>query len=140
MDFGAAALCHLTAGRAERDLITALNALPRGPVLEAPLAIARLVAQAQDEEARGELPLPQSPGLALSYAEALPFATHCTPTENGADLVIKTTTPAARRPVVRLHLSEEFTAFLNALLAKTLVPDTAASRLGGAGAGLTDND
>jgi hypothetical protein len=40
----------------------------------------------------------------------------------------------------RVYISDENMAKWQALAAKTYVPETEQSRLGGAGAGLTDND
>lgn len=140
-EFGRAAVFHLKAGRVEDDLWRAIEALPSGPIIALPLALTRLIEKAQDGQiAEGLLRCDPAPLLALSYAEALPMKNSAKAVETGASVSIETTVPAPRAAVERLTLSESFVAFLNDNLAKTLVPDTAASRAGGAGAGLSDND
>jgi hypothetical protein len=48
--------------------------------------------------------------------------------------------PATRRALSRIDLTDDIYAEWNALAARLLVPESDASRLSGAGAGLTDND
>lgn len=138
--FGKAAVCHLVAGRSEDDLTRALDALPNGPVLTLPLDLSRLLETAHEGIAKGGLVCVKAPKLAQSYADALPFDTVTTPTRTGILLGIYITKPAPRRDVVRVTLTPEFAEILTQLASKTLVPESDASRLAGAGAGLTDND
>ena len=60
---------------------------------------------------------------------------------NGTDLIL---TPASDAPAMpragSVTVSDQLWVFLSDLAAKTYVPATEASRLAGAGAGLTDND
>lgn len=138
--FGRAAVCHLSAGRGEAELRRALGALPQGPIMELPLALARLMETAETGNATGDLSHAQTPQLVQSYVDALPFKHQAQALGGGITVQIDVTQPAPRAAVTRLDPSAAFVAELTALLAKTLVPDTAASRLSGAGAGLQDND
>ncbi|NNE51136.1 MAG: hypothetical protein HKN30_01890 [Sulfitobacter sp.] len=136
--FGRAALCHLAAAREAETLRRALEALPGGPILSLPPAF--IVLQEEAAEAPGaELPAPAAdPALIQSYAEAQPFLT--TVIAASRRLTTDLNTPSPRLPAHRIALPKELAERMQALAARLLVPDTAASRLGGAGAGLTDND
>ncbi|AXI45677.1 hypothetical protein C1J03_06275 [Sulfitobacter sp. SK012] len=132
--FGQAAVQHLCAGRDPQALTRALAALPGGPILDLPLA---LMQQAEAQVVEGGFETKGWDTLARSYVAALPFAA----TLNEKNLLwIDLNTPAKRSPVARCDLPEDLCADWQALAAKTLVPETDASRLGGAGAGLLDND
>ena len=78
--------------------------------------------------------------LVLSFLDAQPFATQANVVPDGIDVTCKVETPAARLPPVRITLPAGLARVMQSHAAKRLVPDTAASRAGGAGAGLTDND
>ena len=135
--FGRAALCHLAADRSATDLMTALDTLPQGPVISLPLAFATLVVtQTHTGTIRAEAPA----DLVRSYAEAQPFATSVS--LEGDDLIatLDTKTPTARATVARIDLPDGLAHLLNTHAAKILVPENAASRSSGAGAGLNDND
>lgn len=138
--FGQAALHHLASGKDPADLVAALNALPGGPILEMPLLLSRLLERSQDGEAQGHL-APAGPlSLMQSYLSAQPFATDVTQNAEGLEVTAFLTRPNAAPVVTRVDLPDDLAGLLNRLAAKTFVPETAASRLSGAGAGLTDND
>ena len=138
--FGRAALCHLSAGRDPGDLSDALDALPKGAILEIPLALSRLIEAAEGDTAKGLLSVSAPPALLLSYAEAQPFEVATEDTPSGLKLTLSLTNPNTPPPVARVELPDAMHAQLNDLAQKTLVPESAASRISGAGAGLTDND
>ena len=134
--FGAAAVVHLCAARDVQALDAALDAVPAGPIMEYPLALAR-IAEAQVEGiAEGAFEV-DAAALARSYIEALPCQASLT-TDHVLHLALNR--PAARRDLPRIELSDEVYARWSALAAKLLVPESDASRISGAGAGLTDND
>ena len=142
IEFGRAALRHLSAGRDPADLVAALAALPGGPILTLPQRLAELVETGGVGEgavASGEIAT-DTPALALSYLEARPFETTATPGAQGIAVRLAVTEPARRTLPQRLALPEEIAARLEALAARTYVPESEASRRAGAGAGLTDND
>lgn len=131
--FGAAAVRHLAQGRDIAALDAALDALPAGPILHVPLDIARI---AEGARARGVLADAQSP-LAQSYVEALRW--HAVLAADGT-LTLDLGRPAVRCALPRFDLPQDVAARWEALAARLLVPESAASRLKGAGAGLSDND
>lgn len=136
-EFGKAALMHLIAGRPAEDIETALAALPTGPILDLPVAIRRTLETAQ--EATATLLLPKEPPapLFLSYLEAQPFAVE----RAGEDqIVLHLKVPAAPMSILRVHPPNWLWAQMSDLARQILVPDTAASRAAGAGAGQIDND
>lgn len=132
--FGQAAVAHLCAGRNPEMLDRALAALPDGPVMALPLNLAR-VCEAPD--ASGPLEDGGWPELAESYVDALP----CAATLNvDGTLTVHLDAPAAPKSQARCEVSEDQIARWADLAARILVPESDASRLAGAGAGLTDND
>ncbi len=135
--FGQATICHLAAGRDPGLLAQALFALPLGPITTLPGALMRVLEEATEDTAKGTLP---ATGLTESYAEAQPFALTSTPTDQGFDITFTLTEPANRTMPARLALPVALTEKMKTLAARTYVPETEASRLSGAGAGLTDND
>lgn len=134
--FGAAALLHLLRGRGVAVLDAALSALPGGPILSYPLEIARIAEQAQEGIAKGQMACAQD-SLARSYAESAPWQASLS--EDGI-LTINLSKPAKRCAITRVDLPEPVYQRWSALAAHLLVPESAASRLSGAGAGLSDND
>lgn len=134
--FGRAAVIHLCADRPADDLISALGALPEGPIMSLPLALAQVL---ETTQCRGPVRC-ASAALAQSYCETLPFAHEISLTPDGMDLCIDLTRPGPRRPVKRVALPADLIALLDDLASRILVPESDASRRGGAGAGLTDND
>ena len=134
--FGAAAVAHLTTGRDVALLDGALAALPDGPILTLPLALAR-IAEVQVEGIATGVINEDEDSLAQSYVAALPCAAAMT---EGGVVHLDLNRPAPRSAVARIDLSEQTYAAWTALAAALLVPESDASRLSGAGAGLTDND
>lgn len=134
--FGAAARWHLGMGQRLEALDQALNALPDGPILTLPLALAQMVEQARGGKYHGPLPVPVC-ALTISYLATLPYAAQM---DAQGLVTLDPTTPAPRQPPVRIDLSDTAYQRWSALAARLLVPESEASRLSGAGAGLTDND
>lgn len=135
--FGRAALCHLSADRPEANLTAALDALPGGPIIALPRFFAQLAEHAVDGMAQGTLVAEE---LNISYAEAQAFDCQTTATSESLTVTMDLTKPAERHTLKRIVLSDAFFYKLENLAAKLLVPESDASRLSGAGAGLTDND
>jgi hypothetical protein len=132
--FGRAALCHLRQGRAADTLRAALEALPEGPVLD----LYRLFLAASLQGEPVEVLCAADPELLQSYAEAQRAMTVYDPASS--TVTTDPTTPAARLPLARLDVPPDLLEDLQTKAARLLVPETAASREGGAGAGLLDND
>lgn len=135
--FGAAATRHLFAHRDARDLLTALAKLPLGPVATLPALVDGLLLL----QTNVEVPKDATKALVESYVEALPFRTQQCEAEN--DLLraqIDTSQPAVPIKCKRLEVPVTVLNALKTLAAKTYVPASDASRIAGAGAGLTDND
>ena len=139
-DFGAAAMRHFQAGRPPQHLRAALQDLPDGVILDLPLALTRIVEGAQGGQARGVVQSDAHTELVQSYLEAQPFAVTASATPAGLVAVCALETPAPRPAALRVTLPGGLARLMTDLAARLLVPDTAASRAGGAGAGLTDND
>lgn len=109
-DFGAALALHLSAGRATHFITSALQD-PNGPIAQMPCRIDALF----DPQESG---CDQFKGLALSYFQASQQV----------------------RAAPRIAIDPELESYLQELAARTYVPASEASRLAGAGAGLSDND
>lgn len=138
--FGAAAALHLGVGRAVDCLDAALAALPGGPIITLPLAIARIAETAQGAPARGDVSGAKA-DLLKSYLAVLPYDARLeVGLENGGTILLDPMRPAARPPVVRLDLDQQTYTAWSALAARILVPESEASRRAGAGAGTSDND
>ena len=138
--FGQVAAVHLGAARPVDALVVALDRLPAGPILDYPLALDRALSAAQSS---GSAPVPLKARDALldSYIEALPFLAHARSMEDGTvTLVVDVAQARPRRQAFRITGCAALVAQMNALAARTFVPEGAASRSAGAGAGLTDND
>lgn len=136
--FGRAALCHLAAGRDPALLRRALDALPGGPILHLPPLFMALAEVALRGEGPRALPGDAPAELLQSYAEAQVFLVRIDAQARQAQAI--PTEPAPPPPASRIALQPELEALLQSLAAKTLVPESEASRRAGAGAGLTDND
>lgn len=134
--FGAAAVVHLTAGRDIAELDAALAALPDGPIIGFPLALTRIAESQAEGIATGVLD-PADGTLGQSYVAALSCAAALT---KDGTVHLDLNRPAPRASVQRIELSEETCTAWTALAAALLVPESDASRLSGAGAGLSDND
>ncbi len=138
--FGAAALCHLIAGRAPESLRTALDELPEGAILRLPLHISMTLEDGEGSEIKGTFDVGTLPDLAESYLEAKPFQTVAMIEGSTLSVTMFPHQPRPRRPVLRVNLPDDLANHMQTLAARLLVPESDASRLSGAGAGLTDND
>ena len=138
--FGAAALCHLIAERETRALSDALDTLPLGPILSAPLALTRLLEAANGEVARKEITCNGFADLMISYLDAQPYETKWEISESILTATLFLKQPRKVGGTARVTLPDDLVPKLRNLAAKTFVPESDASRLSGAGAGLTDND
>lgn len=134
--FGAAAVAHLCAGRSMDVLQAALNALPQGPIITLPLAIARIAERAVEGQSAGRIE-DADPSLVHSYLQALPY--HAQFDAAGA-AQLDLTTAASRTIPQRIDLPVDIYDDWSLRAARLLVPESDASRLSGAGAGLSDND
>lgn len=140
MMFGRAVVCHLARGRDARTLQTALEAAPDGPILTIPLALSRFVETSEGDTATGQMPLCADGDLMLSYAQSQPFAATAKVRDDALDLTLTLTAPNTFNPGPRITLPDDLAGHMQTLAARILVPESEASRLSGAGAGLTDND
>jgi hypothetical protein len=75
--------------------------------------------------------------LAASYVATLPYLAWLSA---GGTLALDLSKPAQRLAVQRIDLPDAAYTEWSALAARLLVPESDASRLSGAGAGLSDND
>lgn len=135
--FGRAAVAFLLAGHDPADLSEALADLPGGPVIALPLEIHRIMETADAGQAAGPFSDQGYPRLAAAYIAVLPFEAHL---DASCRLNMRLDRPANRHASGRIALSDARVAEWSAYAARLLVPETAASRQAGAGAGLTDND
>jgi hypothetical protein len=135
--FGRVALRHLIAGRDIGELTAALAALPHGPVVTLPQLFGELAERALQGQSKGKLPVGS---LTVSYAEAQPYLCQSEMMPQAISVTLDLTQPAENMPIERVNLPETLAQELHFLSAKILVPESDASRLSGAGAGLTDND
>jgi hypothetical protein len=140
--FAHAAAVHLSQGRAERELRSALDALPIGPVVDLYQCFTEILCQQdQSGHATGHVPAIAPEALIRSMAEAQPFALVAFGADpDGVRITWDTTCPNPAPPPGRCTISDDFAACLTRLAARTLVPESDASRRAGAGAGLLDND
>lgn len=134
--FGSASVWHLVAGLDIAVLDAALNDLPQGPIIELPIAIAKMAEQATAGRYCGPLSVAGAP-LAQSYLATLPFAADI---DGQGIATLDLNLPSAPGTPTRIDLSQQAYDRWSALAERLLVPESDASRLSGAGAGLTDND
>ncbi len=138
MRFGQAVAIHLQKNRATAALMTVLDALPEGPILNFPLAIDQALAATEDADRYVDAPDGE---LLTSYIETLPFETHLVVSENGGLLLkLSHDAPRAKGGAKRIEGCAALIEKMTEMAEKTLVPESESSRLSGAGAGLTDND
>lgn len=137
--FGAAAALHLAQGR-DPDLLTeALSAVPGGAIIALPLVLQQVLL-ASRTDAEVEIAWDGDVDLLRSYLDTLHFACQLEtdrPEKVTARFVPKT---AAEQTPCRICGCEALLAQMTGLAARTLVPDSAASRSGGAGARTGDDD
>ena len=138
--FGKAAAWHLAEGHPVAELSAALAAVPNGPIYWLPANLLNILEDSTGRYRRGVVVQDVPDGLSLSYICTLPFA--CTQgwMNDYIEITIDTQTPAPPLRRSRLTLPDDLAADWQRLAARTFVPETDASRLAGAGAGLTDND
>ncbi|WP_436397561.1 hypothetical protein [Roseobacter sp. S98] len=135
--FGTAAAFHLMIGNAPQDLRLALQALPDGgPVMRLPVVLDEAVS----EGGRVFEMLPPD-ALVRAYVAVLPFAATLAAADNDHWRVsVNVTKPAPKIEPLRITGCADLIDEMTGLAARTFVPESAASRAAGAGAGLTDND
>jgi hypothetical protein len=138
--FGAAAAYHLRAGNSADDLSRALAVLPNGPILELPVMITRALENAVGDVASGEIQLGPFADLALRYVSVQPFEIESENDGGSIRFQMFLSKPHTPPPTPRIVIPDDLVAALQILAARILVPESEASRLSGAGAGLTDND
>lgn len=139
-DFGIAALRHLQAGREVDTLADALERLPTGPILLLPLQLLRISENTQDDVAKGEFLRAECGGLAQSYLDAQPYETVMEKSGDSARVMLFLDKPKATHISHRVFIPDRLVTLFQTYAARMLVPETDASRLSGAGAGLSDND
>lgn len=135
--FGRAAAVHLGAGRDPEDLAQALADLPGGAILTLHLAVTEAQLEA-NPSATLRTEVPQA--LVRSYLETLPFHVEISTAQDALRVAFDRQRPAGRPPLTRVTPPEALACRLQDLAARTLVPESDASRRSGAGAGLLDND
>lgn len=136
--FGQAAALHLGQGRRADALAQALEALPEGAICDLPLILQTVLAEAKPG-GRVEVSWAGDRDLAQSYFETL--RVHCVVEMQSAEkLTFNLTEDDRPLPLQRIGSCDALIAQMTKLAARTFVPESAASRLAGAGAGLSDND
>ena len=145
--FGQAAAIHLGADRPVQALRDALADPADSPILRLPLLMDDVLRAAASLPEPIELSLQTGDeALAPAYIRTLPIrvlSCQVVPGDEGpARLVIEAdpATPAKPALPARITLPDDLAQDLSTLAQKTYVPATEASRMTGAGAGLTDND
>lgn len=144
--FGRAAVQHLAAGGDEEALLAALADPSDSPILRLPLLIDDVFAASAAIAGPVELTLhPGDAALVESYARLLPIELSevTVVAREGTDrlrIAADLNAPATRKLPARIEMSDHLRAALTRLAVQTHVPASEASRLGGAGAGLSDND
>jgi hypothetical protein len=131
--FGRGAVMYLCGDDATAPIHAALAALPTGPIVDYAAKIQQDLAQATGNSANFQGAEP----LWIGYFTALPYKV--TRVSQAEYTVHMDAFENAPKPA-RLTIDPEDMAKWQALAAKTYVPESAQSRLAGAGAGLTDND
>ncbi len=138
--FGAAVVCHLRAERPLENVTAALAILPKGPILAFPVIVIRMVELSAQNFATGDIKAGRFTDLALSYFDAQPYVINTSLQGDSIQCQMLMDEPNLPPPTPRITVPDDLVATLQNLAAKLLVPESDASRLSGAGAGLTDND
>ncbi|WP_299917762.1 hypothetical protein [uncultured Roseobacter sp.] len=140
--FGQAAAQHLGRGRSADDLLRALAQLPSGPILQIPVEISRVMISAEGHQSiDASFEVGAYAALFESYLESLPCKAAITARKPETfHIMLEPNVPAPREPLDRITGCDLAIEKMAALAARTFVPESEASRLAGAGAGLTDND
>ena len=133
--FATAAAQHLIEGRSQEDISQALIHMEASPIYTLPTTLDEVCLNGSQS-----VPNALLPDLIASYVETAPFQAQCI--RAGGTILIKhiSDRPPTKTVATRVEMSPTLWAHLNKLAAKTYVPASDASRLAGAGAGLTDND
>jgi hypothetical protein len=138
-DFGRATVCHIQAGRDLTAIQQALDALPDGPIMDLPIAFMRVL-ECEGGQITSQLDPKGWLPLAQSYVDASAVAMEAKTTGTMLHITADLQTPARKAPLGRITLPDDLSLKMTNLAARILVPESDASRLAGAGAGLTDND
>ncbi|WP_037969726.1 hypothetical protein [Sulfitobacter noctilucicola] len=138
--FGNAALSHISAGCDQSELSAALRALPSGPVMALPIKIMRLLEGADQAPLTAVIEPGAFAALELSYFYAQPYAVRGKTVEGCVHVSVDLKHPKGPPVLPRVEIGQSLYDEMQRYAARILVPETAASRLSGAGAGLTDND
>ena len=131
--FAKAAALALASEEGAELVNVALADLPNGLIRDHAMWIQRDLADA----AEVTVIFPNGDALWVGYIDSLPYKSVETPT---GEIAVYTDVFAKPVRPPRVFIRDEDMAKWQALAAKTYVPETEQSRLGGAGAGLTDND
>jgi len=133
--FATAAAQHLIEGRDEADISQALIHTDDSPIYTLPMVLDEVCLTGSQSIKDAKLS-----DLIASYVETAPFQAQCV--RAGRTVLIKhiSDKPPTTATAPRVAMSPTLWAHLNKLAAKTYVPASEASRIAGAGAGLTDND
>ena len=132
--FGAAAVWCLAQGHPVSLLDDALGALPRGPIIALPLTLAQISETAKEARASGMI---EATPLARGYVATTAYKADI---DSLGRVTMDLNQPRVRVVPQRIDLPADVYSRWSALAARLLVPESDASRLSGAGAGLTDND
>jgi len=138
--FGAMMARHLADGGAEAPLARALDAPDRI------VTLAHRIETIVENASIRARPIDVSEAdagtrsLLVSWLAGLPCQSDLTVTGADVRVALSLTAPSTRTRPERIALSDALKEQLEALAAKTYVPDSDASRAGGAGAGLMDLD
>ena len=136
--FGQAAVAHILSGFEPFELTNALEALPDGPILAYPRAIDTALAESTDDFLQLERDVSNT--LFRSYVLSLPYAVTFSGGTNVARYDVSLSTPSTGSDTARIVVAENLICQFSDFAQAILVPDSAESRSGGAGAGLDDND
>ena len=136
--FGQAAVQHLLRDAGPDELLHALEALPEGEIMNAPVEIDAVLAEATGDVVDITPDVPSA--LFESYLLSLPFDVGRRDLGRRTAFSVNCAVPAASNRGRRLDASAQLVARLHRFAEATFVPETEASRSSGAGAGLDDND
>ncbi len=135
--FGAAAARHLAENRDSAQLSKALN--EPDVLLQLSLAVERAIESASTGTEVQHMPS-GSVSLLQSYIESMPCSAEAQPDATGLVVRIDLSEPTTRKRPARVDVPDDLWAEMEALAKLTYVPDSAASRDKGAGAGLMELD
>ncbi|MDG1181749.1 MAG: hypothetical protein P8N30_03360 [Tateyamaria sp.] len=133
-NFGNMLTRHLADGRDEAPLSEALKT--QGAIVDLALRVEKVIEAASISSAPVSLSedAPYLCALLVSWFNSLPCRTQVQLSGNTMTVTLSLSEPNARARPARITLSAEFYAQMHDLAANTYVPDSEASRMGGAGA------